>query len=408
MNRSQGVRVLSDPEGHLPALDGVRGLAALLVLVFHSVLYCPRATTTFGERLWYLTASFGWFGVDLFFVLSGFLITGILLATRGTENFFRNFYLRRALRILPLFYGSLVAFFFVFRFVTKDTNGFAWLYERQAWFWTYTQNWVFVSDHWPAPNLLAHFWSLAVEEQFYLFWPLVVFLVSSRALKWVCVGCIMVSVLVRLGATFFHLSDVALHFRAYFPTPARLDGLCLGGLMAIFWREGGRNFPSRLVRRSLLAAAFGLVLFMVLFFMRKLWLKEIFQYTLLAVFFAGVIIAALCVPRAKALFSWPPLRQVGKVSYGIYVYHAAIMIPLSLVWQKWHWGPFSWPLVRQLAFLVTTSTLALSAAWLSWNLYEKRFVRLRHHFAASPPPPPKSEELAPAQLAATGDLLQAS
>lgn len=407
MNHSLGAKVLTDPEGHLPALDGVRGLAALLVLLFHSVLYCPRATSTYGERLWYLTASFGWSGVDLFFVLSGFLITGILLATRGTENFFRNFYVRRALRILPLFYGSLVCFFFVFRFITKETNGFDWLYQRQAWFWTYTQNWVFVDDQWPAPNLLVHFWSLAVEEQFYLFWPLVVFLVPSRMLKRVCVGCIVVSVLVRLGVTFCHLSVPALHFRAYFATPARLDGLCLGGLMAILWREGGGNFPTRLVRRSLLVAAFGLVLYIVLFFTSGRWLREIFQYTLVAVFFAGVIIAALCVPRTRALFSWAPLRLVGKVSYGIYVYHAAIMIPLSLVWQKWHWGPFSWPLVRQLAFLVATFTLTLSAAWLSWHLYEKRFVRLKHRFATSAPPPPKSDELSPAQHATPSDWLHA-
>ena len=165
--------------GHLVALDGVRGLAILMVLLVHFV--ANMQPTTQVERTIVLVTGYGNYGVDLFFVLSGFLITGILYDGRNKPHYFRNFYMRRLLRIFPLYYGVLAFVFFLapliplLRGPTLD-----YLVENQAWAWLYAVN-IHVAKHgeWSL-SYINHFWSLAIEEHFYLFWPLVVFMLAGR------------------------------------------------------------------------------------------------------------------------------------------------------------------------------------------------------------------------------------
>jgi peptidoglycan/LPS O-acetylase OafA/YrhL len=163
----------------LPALDGVRGLAVLGVMLFHFVGIMPPSN--WGARAIVHVVGFGAYGVELFFVLSGFLITGILCDTRNGPHFFRNFYMRRFLRIFPLYYGVLALVFFVapqiplLRGPTLD-----YLVHHEAWAWLYAVNIYIAKDGDWSFSYLNHFWSLGVEEHFYFFWPAVVFVLARR------------------------------------------------------------------------------------------------------------------------------------------------------------------------------------------------------------------------------------
>lgn len=151
-----------NPKQHISALDSIRGVAVLLVILFHCY-------PTYITKL-------GWLGVDLFFVLSGFLITGLLLDAKGKNNYYRNFIVRRTLRIFPLYYFALLLCLVIVPIVFKSLlpPDYGYYTANQLWFWTYTQNWLFSKTGFPENLTLVHFWSLAVEEQFYLFWPLFV------------------------------------------------------------------------------------------------------------------------------------------------------------------------------------------------------------------------------------------
>ncbi|HKW15841.1 MAG TPA: acyltransferase, partial [Candidatus Krumholzibacteria bacterium] len=162
------------------------GLAILAVMAFHFTLRVPDATP--GDRLIHRVLGAGWAGVDLFFVLSGLLITTLLLDAKDAPHYFRTFYGRRALRIFPLYYGFLAAYFLlvVHRGTTGDDH---YLWHEQGWWWSYLDNWwlAFVRRTEP-PNYFwtGPFWSLAVEEQFYLVWPALVLLLTRRRLTVVC------------------------------------------------------------------------------------------------------------------------------------------------------------------------------------------------------------------------------
>src|SRR5687768_12816390 len=176
------------PEIREPVLDGVRGVAISAVLWHHFVIYSGfEARVPFDHLLWE-SGSLGWAGVDLFFVLSGFLITGILYDSRSSGRYYVNFFGRRALRILPLYYGVLVLAFLVLPVFLEPQSAES-LTRNQAWYWLYLINVKVALDGWDAAAYLGHFWSLAIEEQFYLIWPLAVRALSRRKLLLVCAVC---------------------------------------------------------------------------------------------------------------------------------------------------------------------------------------------------------------------------
>jgi len=367
--------------GHLPALDGVRGLAILWVLLLHFVAH-TAATNRFEAGLDWLL-SYGFLGVDLFFVLSGFLITGILYDSSRDRHFFRNFYMRRVLRIFPLYYGVLAVMFLALPLVPAlQTAELARLREHQAWAWLYAVN-VYLAIHgaWVL-SYVEHFWSLAVEEHFYLVWPLVVWLLAARPHRLMTAALAVggLSLLARIVASTLGVTPVALTVL----TPFQLDALCLGGFFAVLIRQpGGERAARRAVLPMasavaiLLAFQFGLHRFtdLGLSVMRPLRLG------LFRVLFAALLLEALFAPAASLfgrVFRSGPMRALGRYSYGLYVYHHF----LSSYFVR-HRTEFA--LARALGShtlavaVQATAGMALSmvVAWLSYELFEKHFLHLK-------------------------------
>jgi peptidoglycan/LPS O-acetylase OafA/YrhL len=368
---------------HLPALDGLRAIAILLVLFFHfEIRELPKKVALL--PVW-ATVQAGWLGVDLFFVLSGFLITGILCDTRETRGYFRNFYARRTLRILPLQYGFLALSFLVLPIL----GVLPWTpASTQAWFWLHLSNFLIAFRGWGASQMLVpHFWSLAVEEQFYLVWPALVFLVSRPALRRICVACVVVSLAVRVGLRYTTLPWYAcLAF-----TPARLDALGLGALLAILMR-GGTSAPL-VARHAGWAALVTGGLCAALFVWRGFANGEdaviaTVGMTSFDVFAACGVAVAITAPAWSLpvrLLSRRWLQTIGRYSYGMYVVHLGVLklviaCGLSIAALTRRFGAALGHLVHLSVGLGATFLLAA----LSYHLYEQPFLRLKARFAPGP------------------------
>jgi peptidoglycan/LPS O-acetylase OafA/YrhL len=386
VNAKSPVEIAGPSRSHLPALDGVRGLAILLVLIAHLMLFNNHTGSRFGDSLSALRG-LGWVGVDLFFVLSGFLITGILYDTLHDPHYFRSFYMRRFLRIFPLYYG-----FLFFLLVLGHGLHFAWG-GRQYVLLAYMQNtslWFPVTDFHPGAWAdLDHFWSLAVEEQFYLFWPLLVFLVRGRRrLIALALTLSAVALLLRI-ALYLHGTSPLLIFML---TPCRMDTLLLGGCVALLIRGNSGWLPRRgMVPLALACAAIiaAYTLWHLARDMRDFFFGATFGYTVIALGCIGVLVAALePATVANRIFRWPFLRSLGKYSYGIYVLHIFVARLIATLTSRMLGAslrifltPYlhSRPLAVLLEFCVNAAAVYL-VAYLSYNLYEVHFLRLKRYF----------------------------
>jgi peptidoglycan/LPS O-acetylase OafA/YrhL len=392
-----------DLRGHLPVLDGVRGLAILMVMLLHFVANVPPADRIEGAIVG--VTNYGSYGVELFFVLSGFLITGILYDTHDEPRHFLNFYMRRCLRIFPLYYGVLALVFFVaplIRLLRGPTLDY--LIDRQAWAWLYAVN-IYIAKHgeWSF-SYLDHFWSLAIEEHFYLFWPLVVFVLARRprALIAVSLAIALCAMLARLTGSLMGLS----WWTTYTLTPFRLDGLALGAFLAIAARQPGGL--ERLGRALPPAAVVVGGLLAVTFVWTRLLSREGLELilpvraALILMLLACLLVWALIAPEGSAtsrFFRGSFMVFLGTYSYGLYVYHH--FISYYLVTNRTDLELAHW-LGSHLAAVALQATLGASAslavAYLSYELFEKRFLRLKRLFESA-------KETAPQRPAAVGQDL---
>lgn len=326
----------------IPELDGLRAVAIAAVFLHHA-----------------LRVPLLWAGVDVFFVLSGFLITGILLdAKEHGKNYFRHFYARRARRILPAYWAALLVLSLLF--------GWAWLH-RWYWFVFFATNLGETIQR--SDFSLQPLWSLAVEEQFYLVWPGMVLLASQRKLRWIAAAGVVAAPLLR----YFFTPWFPNHFAVYFLTPFRADLLCAGALLVVLWREHRAMF-TRIARFWWAPVWLALA---ILFWLNRypqwhtqsntpqanagiLFLTLIISCALLAAALRGR--GWLC-----ALLRLPAVRYIGVISYSMYLVHTGA-IELSRRWFGESW---------QMVIVAAALTIAYaSVAWFGW---ERRILQ---HYGA--------------------------
>jgi peptidoglycan/LPS O-acetylase OafA/YrhL len=376
---------------HVPALDGLRGLAIALVMLLHFTQEGRLEPTTTVDGLFAQVALLGWAGVDLFFVLSGFLITGILFEAKGSERFFRNFYMRRALRIFPLYYGFLAIWFFLLPRVYTWPSYAASSIHTQAWSWTYLTNVIQAlhGDLGAAPTYTGHFWSLAVEEQFYLAWPMAVFLLQRRQLIRLCLACILGSLLLRVW-----LSADGNLIAAYVLTPSRMDALAVGSLLALIGRSSDGLLHLR--RWALPVAISSGMVFAV-----TLWSQPAEPLASLLVpgldHFALAVLSGVLILWAVGagpgttghhVFSSPGLRFMGRYSYAMYVFH----LPVAYFLGEFAFRVPDVPTVAgshlpgELLFVGAATVICVALAYASWHGYEKHFLKLKGAFTYRPTP----------------------
>ncbi len=356
---------------HIPELDGVRGIAILLVLVYHFGT-STKPHGALGEIL-----GLGWIGVDLFFVLSGFLITGILLDSKGSPHYFSYFYTRRILRIFPLYYVSI---FFFFDLVLPVAHRFSQLMyinmSAQMWYWPYLVNWYIGLGYPVSP--LSHFWSLCIEEQFYLVWPLLVFVADRRTFLRVCFVMIVLSPVLRFT---FGQNPPSPYF-LYFITPFRMEPIALGAVIAILWREYRMSLLSEVTMRWVWVPGLGAFAYICLYSRTTVPVGTYmarYGYTCIDLAFASLVFfVAQAASRGDpvGILRNSVLTRFGKYSYAMYVFHA----PLSKYVPKLlYFGP---RLARVGLALGIGITVTYLLAVISWHTVESPFLRLKNRFGA--------------------------
>jgi len=371
----------SDPS-RIPVLDGIRGLAILMVLLCHLSLYGGIDPAITADWIFYkLTLPLGC-GVELFFVLSGFLITGILLDTKSAPGYFRSFYMRRLLRIFPLYYATLFFFYAILPRIVTPGESYQQVLDAQAWDWAYLSNIRLALDGWWSAGYLGHFWSLAIEEQFYLVWPVLVLVFSRRSFLALCATLLGVSVTIRWGQWVDGESLV----RGYV-TFARLDPLVTGAALAALARSPRGLAALRPWARVAGAGSLTALTYLITTEAHSdpASVSRVFVQTLYALVFGSLLVLTVTARKGSGLqrvFSNRALVFLGIYSYGIYVFHH----PLLVFAGTHDIGAHRLPTVlgSQLPALAVVmavgGAVTLAVAWLSYHLFEMRFLRLKRFF----------------------------
>jgi peptidoglycan/LPS O-acetylase OafA/YrhL len=334
--------------------DGLRGLAVAGVILFHS----REQLISSGLEV---VARYGWIGVNLFFVLSGFLITEILVRARSRPHFFRDFYARRALRIWPLYFALLILTAMAARVRPGLPLSQAILHTRWLPFALLVQN-IFLAT---LPGPLIPTWTLAIEEQFYLFWAPVVRFIGKRPLVWVLAAVLIASPILRLALAGHVLSTNTL---------LNLDGLAAGSLLALLYRPDRRTLWTRIALALMLLGAAVLA-----------WCRFESVPLLasgLASFFAGLVILTLLLRNGKSLYArflrlrW--LMYLGAISYGLYLLHSWAAVVVAAAGADRLLAPLG--VAGDLGVVALRFAASIAFAAISWHWFESPLLQLRQRF----------------------------
>lgn len=350
---------------YYPALDGLRGIAILMVVAFHNFNY----TNYF---------FFGWLGVDLFFVISGFLITEILLNTVDEPKYLRNFYLRRILRIFPLYYLLLIICLLILPAIPSLQESMHYYSKNQLWYWFYLQNWLYILKPQGSNNLLIHLWSLAVEEQFYLIWPFIILIVRNK--KTLLAITVILFAAIMITRSILWVTNTGTPFTDLF-LYTRIDGLCLGCSLALL-----RKIKPALIGNSIaiIVTCFAIMNFIFFFFNRNNGFTfpyfTFIGFTTFSVLFLLLVNESISNENGVTakLFKIPLLKFFGKISYGFYIIHWPVYkfsTPFFMSIQKNNGDTNS--LTSKIISSCLATILALSLSILSYHFFEKRFLQLK-------------------------------
>ncbi len=370
----------ADSRTRVPELDGLRGCAIGLVLVWH--IFASVAETRQATFFSYVQAlcDLTWSGVDLFFVLSGFLIGGILLDAKNSTNYFKVFYIRRFFRIVPIYLVLLTAFALIRAFTGGD-GAYSWTFSNTMPFWTYL---LFMQNFWMAHagifggGWLAATWSLAVEEQFYLTLPSIVRFFPRRVLYGFVFLGIALAPVVRV--ILFRSSHDG-WLGSYVLLFCRADALLFGVVCAILLRNA--NWRQKIASSKYLLAGVLMILFGVAAFLTKIhadlgsYAMASYGFTVLAALYACLLLL-VCTHQSGGIARvarLSPFRWLGSIAYGAYLFHMPVqgLLFATMMGSKPR-------IVDAASFLlsVLAVVLTLGLAHVSWNFFEKRLVKFSH------------------------------
>ncbi len=359
--------------GHIPGLDGVRGISILAVIIAHVFERVPPGHGI--ENAVYRIGNTGWVGVDLFFVLSGFLITGILIDQRGSIGYFRTFYARRILRIVPAYVAFLLFSMWLAPLIGATSQDVAReLRDTQGWYWAYLSNVWDILHPFPREGIPSHLWSLAIEEQFYLFWPLVVACVAPRTLPSITIACIVAAEICRIVV----LAAGGESYVNYHLLPTRMDTIAVGAFLACAVRDPALLRGFLKVRPLVLGLAVALEAVSAFLNTRSGGsgaVTQLFGFPAIALL-SGLLV--FLVIQSQSLLTSRTLRFLGRYSYGMYIWHFVVLHVLmdrtKLLAPRRIGGSYlPYDALAIAEVLVGTVLVAL----VSWYVIEKPFLRLK-------------------------------
>lgn len=357
------------------SLDGLRGLAMLMVLVTHGMQSWRQPY----DKGLNGVIDTGWIALDIFFVLSGFLITGILLDTRTADGYFRTFYARRALRIAPLYYAYCG---FLFGLVPLFVTYKSLFYGKALWYFSFLLSIpLTVYGSRGAAPYGNFFWSVAVEEQFYVLWPFLVAKVSTRSLRRLCLAMIVVAFISRIL-----IIAAGYQWGAYVLLPCRMGALACGAWLAIVVRESPQQL--RRARAWFFGCAVGVLAIIVK--ERTGWFltpgMSTVGSTLVSFMSSALLVMALTEGRVSSFLSSPTLLFFAKYSYALYVFDIlAVKLAYEIVGA-------SGSVAARIARLLLSVLIDIPAALVSWHILEKRFLALQKRFPYRPRSAPRLPE----------------
>ncbi|MCZ2459264.1 MAG: acyltransferase [Chitinophagales bacterium] len=352
-------------KNYVPELDGLRGIAIILVVTFH---YLGFRFTIF---------SIGWSGVDLFFVLSGYLITSRLISSIHRKNYFSRFYLNRVLRLFPLYYAVLICFYFILPlFISREYfHSMAFYRENAVAFFTFFENWVFMGYPDLKENHLIIFWSLGVEEQFYLIWPLFIFyFYKVKRIRTILGVWIILCIVLRVILYRMDNSNYQIYL---YNTFCRMDSFIIGAFLFFVHKEILKPAPRYIVPVNTVILIAGIII----------WGTSVLSpfiatvgLTSMAIFYAGII--DIAVKRKYKWFTTLLNRKwlifTGKISYGLYIFHwLVIRFCYAPVYRTIHsyWDIPDKVNVYLTLFICCLASVVVSV--LSFKYFESYFLKLK-------------------------------
>lgn len=359
---------------YMPGLDGLRFLSFAFVFFFHALEH-GKTTQVSASMLGSLKIfEVGWIGVDIFFVLSGFLITAGLLRSRSEPRYFVNFYIKRAYRIFPLYYAVCLGAFVLLPVVAVETMIDSAELQRHGWlFFLHLQNW-WMSFPGTDGTFLTHFWSLAVEEQFYLLWPLCIAWMPSGK-RGIAICASLVAAVLTLRCVLWYTFGHPIHQLLHFSTLTRIDTLVIGSILAMLVANDRRFSDFNYVRvRACLLIATSVAFIALVWPNHPNWPTQTVGFTLIGLGAAGLVMLLRLPQGDNSILAFGPLPYLGKISYGLYVYHWPCLYFTGVAFKRFELTGTAYFCVYLLATFAVT--VVISAA--SYHWFEKQFLNRKN------------------------------